>query len=160
MEAAKTTKLRILYVSLRLLALGATVSAAFVMATSHQKIYLFSAPFEAKYSHTTAFKYFLIANVVGSVYGILMLFPPPKNFLWRLALVADVVMTMLLMSSVSAALAIAHVGKEGNSYAGWLPICDKFHKYCDQVAGALIAAFLAVILYLLLLLYTIHTILR
>lgn len=36
-------------------------------------------------------RYFLIANVVGSVYGILMLFPPPKNFLWRLALVADVV---------------------------------------------------------------------
>lgn len=61
---------------------------------------------------------------------------------------------MLLISSVSAALAIAHVGKKGNSHAGWLPICGQVPKFCDHTAGALIAGCVAVIIYLVLLLYT------
>lgn len=66
------------------------------------------------------------------------------------------VITTLLSSSVSAALAIAHVGKKGNSHAGWLPICGQVHKFCNQVTAALIAAFIAAIIYLVLLLYTLH----
>ena len=63
----------------------------------------------------------------------------------------------LLSSSVSAAMAIAHVGKKGNSQAGWLPICGQVRKFCNQVTGALIAGFIAAIIYLVLLLYTLHT---
>lgn len=71
----------------------------------------------------------------------------------------DQVFTMLLTSSISAALAIAQVGKKGNSFAGWLPICGQVQKYCDQVKGALIAGFIGAIIYLLLLLYSIHNVL-
>lgn len=66
---------------------------------------------------------------------------------------------MLLSSSISAAFAVAQVGKNGNSYAGWLPICGQVPKYCDQVKGALIAGFIGLILYALLLLYAIHSVL-
>lgn len=67
---------------------------------------------------------------------------------------------MLLVSSISAALAIAHVGKKGNSHAGWLPICGQVPKYCDQVTGALAAGFVGLITYTILLLYAIHTVLN
>ncbi|KAF5481283.1 hypothetical protein F2P56_001950 [Juglans regia] len=154
---AKTEWLCLLLV--RLLALGATLSAAIVMATSHEKASFFALSFEAKYDNTPAFKYFVIAEAVASVYGFLVLFLPSKGPLWRLVIALDVVFTMLLTSSISAALAIAQVGKKGNSSAGWLPICDQVHKYCDQVKGALIAGFIGAIIYLLLLLYSIHNVL-
>ena len=64
---------------------------------------------------------------------------------------------MVLTSGISAALAIAYVGKEGNSYAGWLPICGQVPKYCRHVTGAMIAGFIGALLYLLLLLYSIYT---
>ncbi|KAE8075934.1 hypothetical protein FH972_014614 [Carpinus fangiana] len=141
---------------LRLMALAATLSAAIVMATSHQTTTFFGVSVEAKYSHSPAFKYFVIANAIVSVYGLLVLFLPPKSLLWRLVVGLDVVFTMLLTSSISAALAIAQVGKKGNSSAGWLPICGQVQNYCDHVKGALIAGFIGVIIYMLLLLYSIH----
>jgi len=65
---------------------------------------------------------------------------------------------MLVVSSFSASLAIAQVGKKGNSDAGWLPICDSVPKYCDQATRALIAGFIAMIIYIILLLHSIHTV--
>jgi uncharacterized protein (TIGR01569 family) len=41
---------------LRLMALAATLSAAIVMATSHQTTTFFGVTVEAKYSHSPAFK--------------------------------------------------------------------------------------------------------
>jgi uncharacterized protein (TIGR01569 family) len=66
---------------------------------------------------------------------------------------------MLLTSSVSAALAVAHVGKKGNSHAGWLPICGQVPKFCNQVTGALIAGLIAAIIYLLLFIFSVHSVL-
>ncbi|GMN27973.1 hypothetical protein TIFTF001_001890 [Ficus carica] len=153
----KTKWLALLLV--RFLAFAATLSAAIVMATSHQNASVFAVSFEAKYSQTPAFKYFVIANAIVSVYGFLVLFLPSKSLLWRLVVAFDLVFTLLLSSSISAALAIAYVGKKGNSYAGWLPICGQVPKYCDQVKGALVAGFIGVIIYMVLLLHSIHTVL-
>lgn len=144
---------------LRLLALGSTVSAAIVMATSREEARFFTLSFEAKYTHTPSFKYFVIANAVASVYGFLVLFLPAESLLWRLVLCFDVIMTMLLTSSIAAALAVAQIGKNGNSYAGWLPICDQVPNYCSQVTGALAMGLLGLLVYLLLLLYSLHSLL-
>ncbi|KAF2283448.1 hypothetical protein GH714_006818 [Hevea brasiliensis] len=59
---------------LRLIAFGTTLAAAIVMATSHETTSLFAVSFEAKYTYTPAFKYFVIANAIASVYGFLVLF--------------------------------------------------------------------------------------
>lgn len=67
------------------------------------------------------------------------------------------VVAMLLISSVSAATAVAHVGKKGNSHAGWLPICGEVAKFCSQASGAIISGFLAAIMYLLLLIHSLST---
>lgn len=67
-------------------------------------------------------------------------------------------MTVLLASSISAALAIANVGKKGNTHAGWLPVCGQVPKFCDHATGALIAGFSAAVLHFVLLLCSIHVI--
>lgn len=64
--------------------------------------------------------------------------------------------TMLLTSSLSAAVAVAQVGKRGNANAGWLPICGQVPRFCDQITGALIAGLVALVLYVFLLIFSIH----
>ncbi|KAI3988369.1 hypothetical protein MKX01_012158 [Papaver californicum] len=138
---------------LRFLAFGSTLSAAIVMATSHEKATVLNIYFEAKFSNTPSFKFFFIGNAIGCVYSLLVLFIPFGGYsLGRVILALDMIITMLITSCVSAALAIAYVGKKGNSHAGWLPICGQVTEFCDHVTGALIAGFIGVIIYLLLLL--------
>ncbi|KAK9131774.1 hypothetical protein Scep_011302 [Stephania cephalantha] len=122
---AKFTK-RVFTILLRLLALAATLSATIVMITSHETSSLLSFSFDVEYSDTPAFKYFMIVNAAVSVYSLLILFLPPKSQLWRLIVALDVIIAMLLISGISAASAVAYVGKKGNSSAGWLPICGQF----------------------------------
>ncbi|XP_068667396.1 CASP-like protein 1C1 [Aristolochia californica] len=155
---AKTKKICIFV--LRLLAVAATLSAAVVMATSNQSSSFFGVPVQAKYYYEPAFKFFVIANGIGSVYSFLVLFLPPKSMLWRLVVALDVVITVLLTSSISAAAAIAYVGKKGNSRAGWLPICGQFPKFCNQGMAALILGLGGVLIYMILLLYAIHTVIN
>ncbi|KAJ1397496.1 Casparian strip membrane protein [Sesbania bispinosa] len=149
---------RVCHLLLRFLAFAATFTAVVVMVTSHEKASFFTISFEAKYTNSPAFKYFVIANSIVTVYGFLVLFLPAESLLWRLVVAMDLVFTMLLISSISAALAIAQVAKKGNNYAAWLPICDSVPKFCNEVGGALIAGFIAVIIYMILLLHSLHTV--
>ncbi|RYR65643.1 hypothetical protein Ahy_A03g011571 [Arachis hypogaea] len=118
---------------LRLLAFGATVAAVVVMVTSHDSAQVLNLTFTAKYSNEPAFKYFVIAEGIASAYSLIVLFTYSQNSLRRLLLILDLVIAMLLSSSISAAVAIAHVGKKGNNHAGWLPICGQVPKFCDHV---------------------------
>ncbi|XP_031247200.1 CASP-like protein 1C3 [Pistacia vera] len=155
-----TTKTkRIITILLRLLALGATIAAIVVMVTSHESAQVLNLTFTAKYSNDPVFKYFVVAEAIAGGYSLLVLVLSSKSLLWRLTIILDVVVTALLTSSISAALAIAHVGKKGNSHAGWLPICEQVPKFCDRVTGALVAGFAAAIIYSVLLLYSLHAVL-
>ncbi|MED6132021.1 hypothetical protein PIB30_015385 [Stylosanthes scabra] len=145
---------------LRLLAFGATVAAMVVMVTSHDSAQAFNLTFTAKYSNDPVFKYFVIAEGIASAYSLIVLLITcsQKSSLWRFILILDLVIAMLLTSSISAAAAIAHVGKKGNSHAGWLPICGQVPKFCDHVSGALVAGFIAPILYLFIVLSSMHSV--
>ncbi|GAV70422.1 DUF588 domain-containing protein [Cephalotus follicularis] len=145
---------------LRFMAFGATLAATIVMATSHQTVDVFATIFSAKYTVSPAFKYFVIANAIVSAYGLLVPFIPAESKLWRSVFALDMVFTMLLISSFSAALAIAYVGKKGNAQAGWFAICGQVPVFCDHVTGALIASVIGFIIYMSLLLHTIHTVLN
>jgi uncharacterized protein (TIGR01569 family) len=63
---------------------------------------------------------------------------------------------MVLTGAVAATGALAEVGKNGNTHAGWLPICGQVHAYCSRVSGALIAGFAALVLYFLIIMYSLH----
>ncbi|CAK8575572.1 unnamed protein product [Lathyrus sativus] len=150
---------RICHLLLRFLAFSATLSAVIVMVSSHEKATFFTVSFEAKYTNSPSFKYFVIANSIVTVYGFFILFLPAESLLWQLVVATDMVLTMLLISSISAALAIAQVAKRGNSYAAWLPICSSVPKFCNHMTGSLIASFVGVVIYMILLLLSIHRVL-
>ncbi|XWS12651.1 hypothetical protein CRYUN_Cryun37aG0108400 [Craigia yunnanensis] len=150
---------RIITILLRLLALGATLSATVVMVTSHDSADVLNLKFSAKYSNSPTFKYYVIAEAIATGYSLIVLFLSSKSLVWRLIVILDVVIAMLLTSSISAVLAIAQIGKKGNSHAGWLPICGQVPKFCDHVTGALIAGFVAAIVYLVLNLYSLYAVL-
>ncbi|CAI9756480.1 unnamed protein product [Fraxinus pennsylvanica] len=141
---------------LRFLALGAAVTATVIMVTSKDTAQVLNMKFEAKYTNSPTFKYFALINAIASGYTLIMLFFPSKSSCGHLILVFDLIMALLLDSSISACLAIGQVGKKGNSHAGWLPICGQVPKFCDHVTGALIAGFLAAVIYFLIILYSLH----
>ncbi|KAL6955860.1 hypothetical protein U1Q18_010692 [Sarracenia purpurea var. burkii] len=146
---------------LRLVALAATISATIAMVTSHESATVFiNITFQAKYSYSPTFKYFVVINAIASGYGLAALFLPSKSSLWRLVLILDLVILLLLNSSLSAALAIGYVGKKGNGHAGWLPVCGEVPKFCNHVIGALVSGFVAVIIYFLLLLHSLHNLIN
>ncbi|KAK7303219.1 hypothetical protein RJT34_14121 [Clitoria ternatea] len=109
---------RVLTLFLRFLAFGATIAAVIVMVTSHDSAEVLNLTFIAKYNNEQVFKYFLIAEAIAYVYSLILLFICSQISLWRLVLILGVVIAMLLSTSVSEALAIAHLGKKGNSHAG------------------------------------------
>ncbi|CAA2958899.1 CASP 1C1 [Olea europaea subsp. europaea] len=145
---------------LRLLALGAAVTATVITVTSKDTAQVLNMKFEAKYTNSPTFKYFALINAIASGYSLIMLFFPSKSSCGHLILVFDLIMVLLLDSSISACLAIGQVGKKGNGHAGWLPICGQVPKFCDHVTGALIAGFLAAIIYFLIFLYSLHNFLN
>nr|A7R333.1 RecName: Full=CASP-like protein 1C1; Short=VvCASPL1C1 [Vitis vinifera] len=151
---------RIITTLVRLLVLGAALSATIVMVTSHDSAEVLNLSFDAKYTNARAFVYFAITNAIASGYSFIALFLSFSTPLWHLVFLLDVFMTLLLTSSISVALAIADVGKKGNSHAGWLPVCGQVPEFCDHVTGALIAGFSAAVLYLVLLLFSIHAVLN
>jgi uncharacterized protein (TIGR01569 family) len=65
---------------------------------------------------------------------------------------------MLLTGAVAATGAIADVGKNGNEHAGWLPICAQVRAYCGHVAGALISGLVALAVYFLIIMYSLHAV--
>ncbi|XP_065877331.1 CASP-like protein 1C2 [Euphorbia lathyris] len=150
---------KVMPIILRLIALAATVVAIVTMVRSHDSAQVLNLTFTAKYTNTPAFKYFVIAEAIASVYTIIVIFLFSRSLLGRLIVILDTVITVLLTSSISAALAIAQVGKKGNGHAGWLPICGQVPKFCDEAAIALAAGFIAAIFYLLLLLISLRPLL-
>jgi uncharacterized protein (TIGR01569 family) len=64
---------------------------------------------------------------------------------------------MLLTGAAAAATAVSTLGKNGNSHAGWPPICGIISTFCDHVTGALACGFVAVAFHFLVLLYSIYT---
>ncbi|KAG7532744.1 Casparian strip membrane protein domain [Arabidopsis thaliana x Arabidopsis arenosa] len=150
---------------LRLLAFSATLSAAIVMGLNKETETFvvgkvgntpIKATFTAKFDHTPAFVFFVVANAMVSFHNFLMIalqiFGGKMEFTgFRLLSVAilDMLNVTLVSAAANAAAFMAEVGKNGNKHARWDKICDRFATYCDHGAGALIAAFAGVILMLI-----------
>lgn len=149
---------RLVTAVLRLAAAAAAGAAAIIMVTSHETTYLFGLELEAKYTHTPAFIFFVAAYGVACAYSLLVLPVRPGSAGARLVVMADVIMGMVLTGAVAATGAIAEVGRNGNSHAGWLPICGQVQGYCSHVMGALIAGFVALVVYFLIIMYSLHVI--
>ena len=149
---------RLVSVVLRLVAAVTAAAAAIIMVTSRETTSLFGLEIEAKFSHIPSFIFFVVAYAVACVYSLLVAFVPPGGAASRLLVMTDVVMGMVLTGAVAATGAIAEVGRNGNEHAGWLPICEQVHGYCNQVMGALIAGFVALVVYFLIIMHSLHAV--
>ncbi|CAF2091467.1 hypothetical protein HID58_024305 [Brassica napus] len=163
--AATSGKSSKILLGLRVLAFLATLSAAIVMGLNKEtKTFVvgnvgntpIKATFTAKFQHTPAFVYFVVANAMVSFHNLLMialqLFGGKTELTgFRLLSIAilDMLNVTLLSAAANAAGFMAEVGKNGNKHARWDKICDRFATYCDHGAGALIAAFAGVVLMLI-----------
>lgn len=56
----------------------------------------------------------------------------------------------LLTAAAAAAAAIVELAHNGNERANWVAICMQFHGFCQRTSGAVVASFLSVFLFLLL----------
>ncbi|KAH9626976.1 hypothetical protein KSS87_017827 [Heliosperma pusillum] len=76
---------------LRLVALLATFVAVILMSTAHDTAHVFNLQFEAKFSNSPAFKYFVVAYAVVCCYSLAVILLPSKSLYWRIILVLDTV---------------------------------------------------------------------
>uniref|UniRef100_A0A1J3HNG6 CASP-like protein n=1 Tax=Noccaea caerulescens TaxID=107243 RepID=A0A1J3HNG6_NOCCA len=165
LQAGGTTKSWKLLLGLRIFAFVATLAAAIVMSLNKEtKTFVVAtigtipikAILTAKFQHTPAFVFFVIANVMVSFHNLLMIAlqifsRKLENKGFRLLSVAilDMLNATLVSAAANAGAFMAELGKNGNKHAKWNKICDRFATYCDHGAGALVAAFAGVILMLL-----------
>lgn len=60
------------------------------------------------------------------------------------------IMVGLLTAAAAAAAAIVGLAHSGNERANWVPICMQFHGFCRRTSGAVVASFLSVFIFVLL----------
>ncbi|KAL2323051.1 hypothetical protein Fmac_027430 [Flemingia macrophylla] len=144
---------------LRLGAIASALGAAATMATSDETLPFFTQflQFEASYDSFSTFQFFVI--VMAFVGGYLVLSLPfsivtiirphaagPRLFL----IILDTVFLTLATSSGAAGAAIVYLAHNGNQDSNWLAICNQFGDFCQQISGAVVASFVAVVLLVLL----------
>ncbi|GLU20789.1 hypothetical protein SLE2022_369710 [Rubroshorea leprosula] len=144
-------------VFLRTVAIGTTMAAIWLMMTSKEIAIVFGLPFEAKYSYMPAFKFFACANGIACAFiaaSLLLFFifgriglSPTCFFILFLH---DLFTMLLVLSGISAATAVGLVGRNGNSHAGWMPICDNLTKFCFRVTLSTVFGCISFILLLVL----------
>ncbi|PON78046.1 Casparian strip membrane protein [Parasponia andersonii] len=146
---------------LRLGAIVAALSAAATMGTSDESLPFFTQffQFEASYDDMPTFQFFLIAMALVSGYLVLSLpfsivaiVRPHASGLKLFLLIMDTVALTLATSAAAAAAAIVYLAHNGNSSSNWLAICNQFTDFCQKVSGAVVSAFVCVVVFIFLIL--------
>ncbi|XP_059648909.1 CASP-like protein 1E2 [Cornus florida] len=142
---------------LRLLAFAFTLVAAIVLGVDKQTKVVppLNVPVTAKWNYLSAFVYLVVTNAITCSYAALSLVLTlatmgRRKWLSLMIIILDLVMLVLLFSSIGAATAIGIIGYQGNSHVRWNKVCDVFDKFCHQVAAAIAMSLLGSLAYLLL----------
>ncbi|XP_030925153.1 casparian strip membrane protein 1-like [Quercus lobata] len=146
---------------LRLGAIITTLTAASTMGTSDETLPFFTQffQFQASYDDLPTFQFFVIAMAIVGGYLVLSLpfsivsIVRPQAVGPRvLLLVLDTVALTLNTSAAAAAAAIVYLAHNGNSNTNWLAICQQYGDFCQKVSGAVVAAFVSVVVFVFLIL--------
>ncbi|URE04720.1 Double-stranded RNA binding motif [Musa troglodytarum] len=138
---------------LRLLLLASAVSALVVLVTSKQTESIPTSlpppfpPFisrDAKFQHSPAFIYLLVALSVTCFYSIITVAAsfsaitspsPSPRMLFHLVL-SDAVMAGVTASATGSAGSVAYLGLKGNSHVNWNKVCNVYDKFCRHVGSS------------------------
>lgn len=144
---------------LRLSGIAAALAAAATMGTTDQTLPFFTQffQFQASYDDLPAFTFFVIANGIASGYLVLSLpfsivciVRPHIVGARLLLLILDTVMVALTTAAAAAAAAIVYLAHNGNSNTNWVAICQQFTDFCQKVSGAVVASFIAALIFMFL----------
>ncbi|CAI9754031.1 unnamed protein product [Fraxinus pennsylvanica] len=142
---------------LRVLAIACSLAATWLVITSKQTVVVFGIAVNARYSYSSALKFFALANIIACAFSVLSLFivlflgykaVDSRNYF--IIFLHDLILTMLLMAGCAAATAIGYLGKYGEGHTGWTGICDHFAKYCKRITLSVVLSFFCVVFYLFL----------
>ncbi|XP_068661075.1 CASP-like protein 1D1 [Aristolochia californica] len=155
--------------TLRFLVFASTLTAFLVLVTSKQSeivtipVLLLQTVRSAKFQHSPAFIYLVVAMCVACAYSILTIatsissiFKPSRPSKSLMLLVFfDALMAGIVASATGAAGGVAYIGLKGNSHVGWVKICGTFDKFCKHVGSSIaLAVFASVLLVLLVMIST------
>ncbi|XP_042455213.1 casparian strip membrane protein 2-like [Zingiber officinale] len=142
---------------LRLCGIAATLVAAVTMGTTNETLPFVTQLFQfrANFTDLPALLFFVIANGIAAGYLVLSLpfsiagivrpqATCPRFFLFFF----DSVMVAFTSSAASAAAAIVYLAHNGSSRANWVAICLPFDGFCQRISGAVVAAFIAVVFFM------------
>ncbi|XP_056684771.1 CASP-like protein 1F1 [Spinacia oleracea] len=145
-------------IGLRLSALATSIAATCIIFTSNQTVVIFGIQMDAKYSYSSAIKFFGITTAIASVCSVVSLvltFILPRivssKAIHRVFFfMHDLVTMSLVLSGCAAATAIGYVSKYGYDHAGWMPICDHFSSFCHKVTAGVVLGYLSFIFFFVL----------
>lgn len=145
-------------VALRFLVFAASLTSVLVIVTSKQTVFQGPLPLEAKFNHSPAFIYFVVALSVAGLYGILTTLAS-LSVTWKPIFSTklllhfafwDVLILGLVASATGTAGGVAYIGYKGNEHVQWRKVCSIFDKYCKHIAGSLASSLFASVLLVLL----------
>ncbi|KAK3189801.1 hypothetical protein Dsin_029362 [Dipteronia sinensis] len=156
-------------VALRVLLFSATLVAIILMVTSEESkiVPILSVKRSAKFTHSPAFIYFVVAMAVACFYSIITILASilatlkptfHKKFLLHFAFL-DVLILGLVASATGAAGGVGYIGLKGNNHVQWMKVCSTYDKFCRHIGSSTaLALFAAVVLVLLSMLstYSLH----
>ncbi|KAF3336569.1 vesicle-associated membrane protein 714 [Carex littledalei] len=144
---------------LRVLAFGPTLAAAIATGTSDETLSFFTQffQFHANFADFPVFTFFVVGNTVAAGYLVLSLpfsavtvIRPKATGLRLLLLIFDTVILVLTTAAASSAAAIVYLAHNGNAKANWVAICMQFNGFCQRTSGAVVGSFIAVLIFVLL----------
>ncbi|KAI3450732.1 hypothetical protein Pfo_007397 [Paulownia fortunei] len=144
---------------LRICALVAALAATTTMGTTDQTLPFFTQffQFQASYDDLPTFMFFVVANAIASGYLVLSLpfsivgiVRPHAAGIKLLLLILDTVVLAFTTAAAAAAAAIVYLAHNGNSNTNWLAICQQFTDFCQRVSGAVVASFIAAVIFIFL----------
>jgi uncharacterized protein (TIGR01569 family) len=155
-------------VALRVLLFAASLTAVIVVVTSDQTKFIVGlGERKAKFKHSPAMVYFVVALSVSGLYSIITtlasisIIAKPNlstKFLLHFAF-WDVLILGLVASATGSAGGVAYIGLKGNKHVAWNKVCNTYDKFCQHLAGSLaVSLFASFVLVLLVWLsvYTLH----
>lgn len=140
-------------VALRVFILAATLVAAVVMGLDRQtstvqvtiadKLPPLQVPVTAKWSFSSAFVYFVVANAMACVFSAVALAACRSRSAVAPLMVGDLVVLALLFSAVGAAAEFGILGERGNSHVRWGKVCHVYSQFCGRAMAAVIVSLVA-----------------
>ncbi|XP_010516820.1 PREDICTED: casparian strip membrane protein 1-like [Camelina sativa] len=144
---------------LRLGAIAVSIGAASVMYTAEETLPFFTQflQFQAGYDDLPAFQYFVIAVAIVASYlvlslpfSIIAIIRPLAVAPRLILLIFDTLVVTLNTSAAAAAASIVYLAHNGNQSTNWLPICQQFGDFCQNVSTAVVAASIAILFFIVL----------